>query len=817
MKKGVFILILLVAGICSGQSQEQIKKSGIESGSSINIPTGEVNKIFVKPLEKENFLKSAQNNQIEIEVTYVNFPAEARQAFEYAVSIWENLLTSPVPVKIRATWEKFDNTALALGRPSTFHINFDGTQIKDTYYPVALAEKLAGKNINSGEADIICSFNSNYSWYFGTDGNTPSSKYDFVSAVLHEIVHGLGFSGFFEDNGQSGYYSNSSNLPSIYDFYLFNNQNQQLADASVFQIPSYELHKQLTSDAVKFYTPGNVSDEEHTHNWIYAPSNWSKGASIYHLEMGSGLMDAYMHKGEAIHAPEETTLEVLAEMGWKSVVFDFDELKDIEEPVAEIPVDVGFFSDFEISDSELKIIFSKDYFISADSAELQYDGAFQKFSGNLPLEFFQGNIQYYFKLETANGKLFKHPSTAPSRKFSLRVGPDYFAPTMVHNPVKVISNSEPAINLSAEAHDNIGINSVKIEYKINGILQDPFTLQNEKEDIYKGVLELKNQTISGDKLEYRIVAEDKSSRGNKRALPSSGYYSVSVFQPEAPVVSYVTDFEYSSADFIMADFSISPVPGFSSAVLHTKHPYPVSAIESEKYNLIAQLKTPVILQENGRMTFDEVVLVEPGQPQTSYLDEMFWDYVIVEGSKDGGKNWLPLADGYDSGFDETWKNTFESSWINNTSSANGQENLFLKHSINLTENTGFNVGDTLIFRFRLASDKSVSGWGWAIDNLEIQKGFTTGSDDVIAGTNISVYPNPFSGSFYVDCSGVENLNEVEILVTDMFGKTVYAERGVDSFYAEKKQVDLSDKTPGMYVVNISDGKSILSTNKIIKN
>ena len=815
MKRTLFFF-MLIAGVFNTQAQCQVKKSIAESGSSINIPTGEVNKIFVKPIENNDFLKSAQTDQIDFEVTYINFPEEAKAAFEYAVSIWENLLTSSVPVKIHATWEKFDNTALALGRPSTFHINFDGAQIPDTYYPVALAEKLAGENINSGEADIFCRFNSNYPWYFGTDGNTPSTKYDFVSSVLHEIVHGLGFSGFFEDNGQSGYFGNSSNVPSIYDYYLFNNQNQQLSDGTVFPVPSNELHQQLTSAALKFFSPDNADGDEYTNDWIFAPSTWSKGASIYHLEAGSGLMDAYMHRGEAIHAPEETTLEILEEMGWKSVVFDFDELNDMEAPCAEVPVEVGFFSDFEISDSELKVIFSKDYFISTDSAEFQYDAVAKKFSGNLPLDFFQGNLQYYFKLKTANGKLFTHPSTAPSRKFSLRIGPDYSAPTVVHNPVKVISKSEPVINLSAEAHDNIGINSVKIEYKINGILQEPFTLQNAEKDIYKGNLELESQTINGN-VEYRIIAEDKSSRGNTRTLPSSGYYSVNVFHTETPVNSYVTDFEYSASDFSLADFSVSPVPGFSSAVLHTRHPYPESAVENEKYNLVAQLKTPVILQENGKMTFDEVVLVEPGQPKTTYFDEMFWDYVIVEGSKNGGKTWKPLTDGYDSGYDDSWKNTFESSWINNTSSANGQETLFLKHSVNLTENTGFNAGDTLIFRFRLASDKSVSGWGWAIDNLEIQKGFTTDSELFEETADVNVFPNPFTNSFYVDCSDYQDLGNVEIIVTDMVGKIVYQEAGIDAFYASRKQVDLSDKSPGIYLVNVKNGNSIISKNKIIKN
>ena len=49
-----------------------------------------------------------------------------------------------------------------------------------------------------GEQDIITSFNSHAAvdWYFGTDGNTPSRRRDFVSVVLHEIGHGLGFISF---------------------------------------------------------------------------------------------------------------------------------------------------------------------------------------------------------------------------------------------------------------------------------------------------------------------------------------------------------------------------------------------------------------------------------------------------------------------------------------------------------------------------------------------------------------------------------------------------------------------------------------------
>ncbi|SHI43041.1 Por secretion system C-terminal sorting domain-containing protein [Tangfeifania diversioriginum] len=809
MKRLLWILIF-ISGFFSAYAQKS-KDSGIVSESPINIPTDEVNDIFVKPRVFSPQLKSGQTNNLNFEVTYVGFPEEAKQAFEYALSIWGNFFTSTVPVKVLANWESLDGNVLALARPSTFHINFEGALLPDVYYPVALAEKLSGENKNGGEADIICSFNKNYAWYFGTDGNTPSTKYDFVSSVLHEIAHGLGFSGFFKTNNGKGYFNNSNNLPSVYDYFVFNALEQQLSDNSVFNRPSNDLYKELTSDNLKFHSTAITDDP------IYAPTTWNNGASIYHLELGSGMMDAYANRGEAIHDPEEATLEILSEIGWKSILFDFDKLKDIEQPTAEIPVEIGVFADFDISGTTMEVVYSTDYFATSDSADLNSISSPNKFTGAMQTGSFRGNLQYYFKMVTDEGKTYNYPSRAPEKKFALRIGPDFFAPSVVHNPVKIISKNHPVVELSALADDNLGIKSVKIEYKVNGELQEPVTLENNEGDIYKCLLDLKAQPLNGDVVEYRIIAEDKSARGNKKIVPSSGFYTAALFRPNQPVRSYSTDFEDALEDFSTADFSISKSTGFYSNILHTRNPYPVSEVEGEKYNLVANLKYPVILEENGEMTFDEVVLVEPGETNTAYTDEMFWDYVIIEGSKDNGSTWVPLKNGYDSGDETSWQEAFESSLTNNTSAANANEDMFLKHTINLTLNTAFSAGDTVLFRFRLASDNSGSGWGWAIDNLEIQKGFTTGSDDLVAETEINVYPNPFSGSFYVDCSGVENLNEVDILVTDMFGKTVYAEKSVEAFYADKKQVDFSDKAPGIYLVNISDGNRIISTNKIIKN
>ena len=70
-------------------------------------------------------------------------------------------------------------------------------------------------------ADIKASFNSDFTpWYLGTDGNTPSTKYDFETVVLHELGHGLGFLSTYTDNsggGGFGWASGGTTYPTNFD------------------------------------------------------------------------------------------------------------------------------------------------------------------------------------------------------------------------------------------------------------------------------------------------------------------------------------------------------------------------------------------------------------------------------------------------------------------------------------------------------------------------------------------------------------------------------------------------------------------------
>ena len=141
--------------------------------------------------------------------------------------------------------------------------------------------------------------------------------------------------------------------------------------------------------------------------------------------------------------------------------------------------------------------------------------------------------------------------------------------------------------------------------------------------------------------------------------------------------------------------------------------------------------------------------------------------------------------------------------------------MFLSQSINLTENTFFAAGDTVIFRFRLSSDRSISGWGWAIDNLQIQS-LSTSNKEILSSNEIKMYPNPCINSLFIDCTKSSNISYVNIKIIDIFGITVYRETRYNVRYEPNLKVDISNMLPGIYLASISDSNSNSFTQKIIK-
>ncbi|MEA5464589.1 S8 family serine peptidase [Leptothoe sp. PORK10 BA2] len=297
------------------------------SGMLVPLLAGETN-AFTRVAPSEEVQTALTNNSqtATINVTYNGFSREAQTAFQYAVDIWESLLVSDVPIEIEANWTGLDRGVLGSAGPNQFIRDFAGAVAAGTWHPIAIANKLAGQDLDPRKADISSNFNSDLgNWYFGTDGNTPAGQYDFVSVVLHELGHGLGFVGLMDFDAPSGLgsWGFDSGFPGIYDQFTVSGRGNSLLDPLLYPNPSPQLGLELTSNNIYFAGANAVDANNGFAPKLYAPRSWQGGSSYSHLDEDTyrtgnpnSLMTPQLGQAEAIHTPGAIGLGMLEDMGW---------------------------------------------------------------------------------------------------------------------------------------------------------------------------------------------------------------------------------------------------------------------------------------------------------------------------------------------------------------------------------------------------------------------------------------------------------------------------------------------------------------------
>jgi len=125
----------------------EIYAHDFDSGTSVGTPDG-----FV----------AGNDRASTINVNYTGFTAPAQAAFQYAVDIWASLITSSVTINVNAQFAPLAPGVLGSAGASSIHRNFAGAPIANTWYPQALANSLAGSDLDAGQADLNASFSSTF-------------------------------------------------------------------------------------------------------------------------------------------------------------------------------------------------------------------------------------------------------------------------------------------------------------------------------------------------------------------------------------------------------------------------------------------------------------------------------------------------------------------------------------------------------------------------------------------------------------------------------------------------------------------------------
>jgi hypothetical protein len=256
-------------------------------------------------------------------ITYSGFSPEAQAAFQAAADIWASQISSPVPIRVSASWTPLGPGILGSARAHSVFRNFAGAPLASTWYPSALANKLAGADLDPAAVDIDASFSSAFpNWYFGADGRTPNGQYDLETVVLHELGHGLGFFGSAAYSGGTGSWGARSDSPYIYDRFVTDGDGQPLTNTALYPNSSAALGNLLISGNL-FLSSASTTAAASASPRLYAPSPWQPGSSYSHLDENTypagdinSLMTPQLGRGEAILNPGPITLALLNELGW---------------------------------------------------------------------------------------------------------------------------------------------------------------------------------------------------------------------------------------------------------------------------------------------------------------------------------------------------------------------------------------------------------------------------------------------------------------------------------------------------------------------
>jgi len=253
-------------------------------------------------------------------VNYKNFPDWAKNQVQAAIDLWAVNFDSKVSVNVDATWGR-SSAADILGsaRPDRYYAKFAAAPDSSLWYASALANAIAGKDLDLDNPEIIIQINSEAEWDLDGLGKPTRYEYDLKSVMFHELAHGLGFlstSSYIFDRTK-GQYVGIMEQPTPFDAYLQTQDGNRLADLAS---PSFELGQALNSRLV-WSGPEGINANNGVKPLMYSPSNYDAGSSVSHLDENTfansgtdAVMTPNLEAGEVFNEPGPILLAMMKDL-----------------------------------------------------------------------------------------------------------------------------------------------------------------------------------------------------------------------------------------------------------------------------------------------------------------------------------------------------------------------------------------------------------------------------------------------------------------------------------------------------------------------
>jgi hypothetical protein len=339
-----------------------------------------------------------------------------------------------------------------------------------------------------------------------------------------------------------------------------------------------------------------------------------------------------------------------------------------------------------------------------DSVALAATGQDDEYEGWLPGPGVPGVYEYYLSASDSIPRAGYAPAGAPDSVYSFGVGLDSIPPVIVHMPLGDQAVQAAPYAVWAEVTDNVGVDSVWMEYRVNGGTLETEPLLGQGGDDYLGWLDPVG-LATGDSVEYRLIARDAAAAQNTTTDPAQGYYGFAVLE------GYSYDFEGNDGGFTASEY------GDWEWGVPTSGP---NGAHSGQRVWATNLAGQYIDGSNSTLDSDTLSLVNATEAtltfwhwyRIEYSDNTYWDGGNVKISTDGGETFQVLypEGGYDGVATNPVCPLYGEPVFGGPPSTG---NFWHQESFDLSAY----YNRTVIIRFHFGSDAYVTDLGWYVDDV----------------------------------------------------------------------------------------------------
>lgn len=324
-----------------------------------------------------------------------------------------------------------------------------------------------------------------------------------------------------------------------------------------------------------------------------------------------------------------------------------------------------------------------------------------------------------------------------------------------------------------------------------------------------------------------VTLETEQAVTNSMRIQLKGYVGETMLESQpvtSPMIPYLdvvnaygSDLDHGPEDdYLLTGFMFRQPVEFDNPGLATWFPY------NNDSTFIATLRKPVRVGAGAHteMRYEDIAVIEPGEPGTVYGEPTFYEYVLVEASKNG-LDWLPLVEGYDARYDPVWLDIWDRQDIAYPAD-------YREHTIDLLD--FFEEGDAIVVRFRFYSDANYSGMGYIVDNILIQtdefeaapteptEPTVTGLPDLTDDAfGLTVFPVPAPGTESITIEArLVAPGPATVRVLSLYGQELVAYPLSGQGAGDYSLGLPEDLPPGMYLVQLEQGDRRTSQKLLIE-